>query len=353
MKNIIIKVIAIAILIIVLFYLFYSPKLEFDVLKNPNYSHDKASENYYEKQAEKSTGNAKLKEGVGTYVYGSIDDVIKDLGQPDRVYKADHDRKNYVFKNKEHYYLVSTKNNKVSSVFATGEKVDVSPIKIKQDATKLFNGTNIDMEPNINSSYGDYQIELSERDIKTQLLVKYGDVYAQVLIDSETNEVMGVQFMDSDIIVEQAPFSMSKVSNKDKKLKRADQQDFQTHINKDLTLLEIVNEYRELKGITPLDINDQLTYITQMEADLIDSDVDEEEAVKTLEDGIMKHINDKKIEYNAINQNLAYNFYDMPTLVNSWLNNNSYREKLLGSQYDEFGAGNSREYYSLVFKDNK
>ena len=46
------------------------------------------------------------------------------------------------------------------------------------------------MEPNINSSYGDYQIELSERDIKTQLLVKYGDVYAQVLIDSETNEVM-------------------------------------------------------------------------------------------------------------------------------------------------------------------
>src|SRR5699024_12591536 len=71
--------------------------------------------------------------------------------------------------------------------------------------------------------------------------------------DSETNEVMGVQFMDSDIIVEQAPFSMSKVSNKDKKLKRADQQDFQTHINKDLTLLEIVNEYRELKGITPLD----------------------------------------------------------------------------------------------------
>ena len=64
-------------------------------------------------------------------------------------------------------------------------------------------------------------------------------------------------------------------------------------------------------------------------------------------------VNDKKIEYNAINQNLAYNFYDMPTLVNSWLNNNSYREKLLGSQYDEFGAGNSREYYSLVFKDNK
>src|SRR5699024_11071384 len=141
--------------------------------------------NYYKNKAENSTTNANLKKGLVNYVYGSIDDVIKDLGQPDRVYKAEHDRKNYVFKNKEHYYLVSTKNNKVSSVFATGEKVDVSPIKIKQDATKLFNGTNIDMEPNINSSYGDYQIELSERDIKTQLLVKYGDVYEMVLIDCE------------------------------------------------------------------------------------------------------------------------------------------------------------------------
>lgn len=353
MKNIIIKVIAITILIIVLFYLFYSPKLEFDVLKNPNYSHEKANQNYYQQQAEKTTGNAKLKEGVGTYVNKHINDVIKDLGQPDRVYKAEHDRKNYVFKNKDHYYLVSTKNNKVSSVFATGDKVNVSPIKIKQDATNLFNGTNIDMEPLVESTYGNYKIELSERDIKTQLLVKYGDVYAQVLIDSETNEVMGVQFMNSDVVVEHAPFSMSKVSNKSEKLRRKDSQKLQSHINKDITLLEIVNENRKMKGVKPLKMDDQLTYITQMEADLIDEDVNEEDAVKSLEDGITKHINDQSIEYEAINQNLAFNFYDMPTLINSWLNNNSYREKLLGSQYDEFGAGNSRAYYSLVFKESK
>lgn len=354
MKNIIIKVVAITILIIVLFYLFYSPKLEFDVLKNPNYSHDKANENYYEQQAEKSTGNAKLKEGVGTYVYKDIGEVIDDLGEPDRVYKTEHDRKNYVFKNKEHYYLVSAKNNKVSSVYATGNKVDVSPIKMKQEATKFFNGTNIDMEPVIDSSYGKYKLELSERDIKTQLLIKYGNVYAQVLIDSETNEVMGVKFMHSDVVIEHAPFSMSKISSDhDKKLKRSDKQNFHSHINKDLTLLEIVNEIREMKGVKSLEMNDQLTYITQLEADSIEDDVDEEEAVKSLEDGIMKHINDQNIEYETINQNLAYNFYDVPTLVNSWLNNNSYREKLLGSQYDEFGAGNSREYYSLVFKENK
>lgn len=353
MKNIIIKVVAITILIIVLFYLFYSPKLEFDVLKNPNYSHDKADQNYYQEQADKSTGNAKLKKGVGTYIHKNIGDVIKDLGQPDRVYKAEHDRKNYVFKNKEHYYLLSTKNNKVSSVFATGNKVNVSPIKIKQDATKLFDGTNIDMEPIIDSTYGKYQIELSERDIKTQLLVKYGNVYAQVLVDSETNEVMGVQFMDSDVVIENAPFSMSKIAKKDQKLKRNDKQNFEAHINKDLSLLEIVNEIRKMKEVKPLKVNDQLTYITQMEADLIGDDSDEEEAVKSLEDGINNHINNQKIEYESINQNLAYNFYDVPTLINSWLNNNQYREKLLGSQYDEFGAGNSREYYSLVFKENK
>ncbi|WP_323702713.1 CAP-associated domain-containing protein [Mammaliicoccus sp. Dog046] len=354
MKNIIIKVVAITILIVVLFYLFYSPKLEFDVLKNPNYSHDKADQNYYDQQAKKSTGNAKLKEGVGTYVYKNINEVIKNLGQPDRVYKVAHGKKEYVFKSKGNYYLVSAKNNKVASVFATGKNVNVSPIKIKQDATKFFNGTNIDMEPIVQSSYGKYQIELSERDIKTQLLIKYGNVYAQVLIDSETNEVMGVQFMDSDVVVEHAPFSMSKISdNKDKKLKRADEQDFQTHMNKDLTLLEMVNQYREMKQVKPLDMNDQLTYITQMEADSIENDIPEDEAVKTLEDGIMKHIDNQKLEYESINQNLAFNFYDVPTLVNSWLNKDTYREKLLGSQYDEFGAGNSREYYSLVFKENK
>lgn len=353
MKNIIIKVLAITILIIVLFYLFYSPKLEFDVLKNPNYSQDDAEQNYYEKEAEKSTGNAKIKEGAGTYIHGNIDEVIDDLGQPDRVYKTKHDRKNYVFKTKKQYYLITAQNNKVSSVFATGEDVDVSPVKINQDATKLFNGTNIDMEPVIESKYGKYQIELSERDIKTQLLIKYGEVYTQVLIDSETNEVMGVQFMDSDAIIESAPFSMSKISQEGEELNRKDDQDFHQHINKDKTLLEIVNEMRALKSIPTLEMNDQLTYITQMEADLISDDLDEEEAVKSLESGIMKHINSQRIEYESINQNLAYNFYDIPTLTNSWLNNNNYREKMLGTQYDEFGAGNSKEYYSLVFKENK
>lgn len=66
------------------------------------------------------------------------------------------------------------------------------------------------MEPVVESTYGKYQLELSERDIKTQLLIKYGNVYTQVLIDSETNEVMGVQFMDSDVVIENAPFQCLK-----------------------------------------------------------------------------------------------------------------------------------------------
>lgn len=94
---------------------------------------------------------------------------------------------------------------------------------------------------------------------------------------------------------------MSKIKgDKEHKLKRTDKQDFQAHINKDLSLLEIVNEIREMKDVKPLQINDQLTYITQMEADLIKDDIDEEEAVKSLEDGITKHINNQKLNMSPL-----------------------------------------------------
>lgn len=37
---------------------------------------------------------------------------------------------NYVFKKDEQYYIVSTKENKIKSVYATGNNANVAPLKL-------------------------------------------------------------------------------------------------------------------------------------------------------------------------------------------------------------------------------
>ena len=80
-----------------LIYLFYSPRLKFDVLENPN----KGNKSNHTEQFEKSnnhTENPKPKQGVGTWIGKNIDFMTKHYGQADRTYPFKNGYKNYIFK---------------------------------------------------------------------------------------------------------------------------------------------------------------------------------------------------------------------------------------------------------------
>ncbi len=68
------------------------------------------------------------------------------FGQADRVYPFRDGYKNYVLEDKN-IYIVSTKREEIVSVYATGEKVNVSPLKIGQHSAEIFNHTSINPEP--------------------------------------------------------------------------------------------------------------------------------------------------------------------------------------------------------------
>ena len=41
-----------------------------------------------------------------------------------------------------------------------------------------------------------YNFELSDEDIKTQTLIKYGNIYAQVYVDQQSNRIMGIRYLE-------------------------------------------------------------------------------------------------------------------------------------------------------------
>src|SRR5699024_11904820 len=74
------------------------------------------------------------------------------------------------------------------------------------DVSHIFEKYSINPEPTIKANGKQYELELSDLDMKTQTLIKFKDVYAQVYVDQQTNEVVAVRYLDSEALTAFKPY---------------------------------------------------------------------------------------------------------------------------------------------------
>lgn len=348
MKRLIIKILGVLLLIGFLVYLFYSPRLEFDVLENPN----KQSERQYEKAQQPSQPSdvetPKLKEGFGMLVGQSMADVTKKYGQADRVYHYLEDYRTYVFHRQSTYMLITVKDNVVKSAYMTGrpEQKESGPIAIGDDAANLFDKYTLITEPEFQLNGKHYHYELSDKDVKTQALIQFEGLFAQVFIDQQSNKITGIRYLDKEALVAINAYASNEENAKAiQESAQADKQQPDQNANQLLTLYELTNEMRRLHHREPLDINSTLENVATV--NLFQS-VDGASAEFT-ENNLTDLINQTPLTYQSITQNVGYNFTDIPTLVHSWMNSDTHRSRLLSAKYDEMGGKIDENYFILIF----
>ncbi|MBO0378842.1 CAP-associated domain-containing protein [Staphylococcus warneri] len=344
MKKLVIRILGVVFLVSFLIYLFYSPRLKFDVLENPNKNH-KTERTEQFKNTNKDIENPKPKKGVGTWIGKDINQLTKKYGQASRTYPFRDGYKNYVFKKKDQYYIVSVKDDHIKSVYATGKDVNVSPLHIGEQNSKIYENTSINPEPTIKSKGKVYEFELSDEDLKTQTLIKYGNVYAQVYSDQQTNKIMAIRFLDKDTLASLQPYkineSQSSSNSKHKDLP------YEQNTNQLMTLYEVTNEMRKLKGLKPLKVNNDIAHIASF--NLFDATKSGYDSVEFTENALKQQLDERDISYTSTSQNVGYNFDDVPTLIHSWMNSDIHRSRMLNTKYDEMGGEVMKDYYSLIF----
>ncbi|PTH49044.1 CAP-associated domain-containing protein [Staphylococcus agnetis] len=349
MKSIIFKVIGVMLLIAFLVYLFYSPKLEFDVLENPNQSKDVVKRSNTTKPKSNEGENPKLKSGVGTLVGTTMDKVTKKYGQADRTYSFDHDFKNYIFHRKHMYLIITAKNNKVKSVYVTGEgsKSQTGPIDIHSRADHLYNNFSFNTEPQFSLNGRQYHYELSDKDIKTQALIQFGDIYAQVFIDQQTNHVIGLRFLDKEALVAMNPYKQNEtdVLTEDEVNQKEAHKNPDQDVNQRLTLYELTNEMRQLYHQKPLKVEGKLESVANV--NLFNTLSTDNRSFT--ESSLMNVLDQTDLHYHSVSQNVAYNFNDIPTLTHSWMNSDAHRSRMLNEKYTTMGGEIDRQYFILIF----
>lgn len=350
MKSILIKLLFILLGSIFIFYLFYSPSIKFDILENP--AKDKVSHKQIEKRIDPSVKQPALTEGIGQNIGKPIDVMTRKFGYPKRIYSSNFSYRNFVYKLKDAYYIVGVKDNRIKMIYATGKEADVAPYKILSPSGKMFNGSNIVSEPIISTEDGDYQFQLSEADIKTQALVEYDGLFMQVFIDRFTGKVMAVRYLSPDTLVEMQPYAMS-YNGKTIEKKLNDEvhriEEIAINSNEVLTMFELTNTMRQLNKLEPLDTNEIINHTAQFQVTKLSS---EHQQVTSVEDEIGSKLSAEGIDYQHLSQNIAYNFEDVPGVINSWMNSVEHRNNLLNKNINAMGGGISGSYNSLIFLED-
>ncbi|WP_154835120.1 CAP-associated domain-containing protein [Staphylococcus pasteuri] len=344
MKKLVIRILGVVFLVSFLIYLFYSPRLKFDVLENPNKS-QKSDRTEQFKNSNKNIENPKPKNGVGTWIGKDIDQLTKKYGQANRTYPYKDGYKNYVFKKTNQYYIVSVKDNKIKSVYATGKDANINPLHIDESNSKIFENTSINPEPTIKSNNKKYEFELSDEDLKTQTLIKYGNIYAQVYSDQQTNKIMAIRFLDKDALATLQPYKTNE-SHSTVNLKNKDIP-YEQNTNQLVTLYEVTNEMRKLKGLKPLKVNNDIAHIASI--NLFDATKSGSDSVEFTENALKQQLDERDVSYKSTSQNVGYDFDDVPTLIHSWMNSDIHRSRMLNTKYEEMGGEVMKDYYSLIF----
>lgn len=349
MKKLIIKVIGVLLLILFIVYLFNSPRLKFDVLENPNKDTKKTTNESQFEGHQSDSDNQLPQRGIATWIGDDISQLTERFGQAKRSYPYKDGYKNYIFKREDQYYIVTTKSKKIKSVYATGEKASVSPFKISESAAHIFENLSINPEPTIRVNDDKYDIELSDIDMKTQMLVKFGDIYAQIYIDQQTNQIVAIRYLDSEALVEFKPYQMVNASN-DKEVKSDfDDLPYEQNPNQLMTLYEVTNQMRHLRGEPPLKVNNDVANIAGYnlyEATGTDS-------VEFTEGALTQQLEQNQVPFQSASQNVGYDFNEVPTLIINWLNSDIHRSRMLNTKYDEMGGAVNDGYYTVIFLEEE
>lgn len=104
---------------------------------------------------------------------------------------------------------------------------------------------------------------------------------------------------------------------------------------------------RELKGLKPLKINDDIAHIASI--NLYEATEKGTDSAEFTENALTQQLDENNVSYTSTSQNVGYDFDDVPTLIHSWMNSDIHRSRMLNNKYDEMGGEVMKDYYSLIF----
>jgi uncharacterized protein YkwD len=302
-----------------------------------------------EENIQSKTSTNRPKEGMGSLIGQDLAALLNELGEPERVDETLYGYKWFIYNlDYSRYVQVGVADNRVVTVYAIGEKLNVYPFKIGQPEEEIYNTQDVDMNLNIDLNGNSYRFELNDTDFNIRPLVRLGDVFVQLYIDRFTGNLSSVRFLNDETLIKQRPYEL--VYRGELIEPEEPSEDLWRSIEEsaEMEIFDITNVLRLRHNLEPL-IWDENTAVAAYghSKDMAENN-DFSHISKQFGD-LTNRLEKANVAYKSAGENIAANYTDGPAVVEGWLNSKGHRESLLNKEFTHLGVGVFQKYYTQNF----
>ncbi|SDM04750.1 Uncharacterized conserved protein YkwD, contains CAP (CSP/antigen 5/PR1) domain [Bacillus sp. OK048] len=302
-----------------------------------------------DKKIQQQTTTERPNSGMGVLMGQSLAQLKEMLGEPQRIDESLYGYQWYIYNTDyARYVQVGVENNKVVTIYAIGENMDVTPFKLGQPIEEIFNSqviaTNIDIDINGNS----YRFELNDTDLNIRPLIKLGDIFVQLYIDKFTGSLSSVRFLTDEMLVKQRPYELSFSGELIEPDEPSEEMWNMIEEGTEREILDITNVMRLRHNVKMLMWDEKTSVVAYGHSkDMSDSDDFSHTSKKF--GSLSDRLKAANVAYKSAGENIAVNYNDGPAVAEGWLNSKGHRESLLSEEYTHLGVGVYQKYYTQNF----
>lgn len=320
------------------------------MIKNNSTTHiDGGADSKNQMNPPKKPSSKKPNKGLSVLIGKNVEFLEKTLGKPQRIDPTIYHFKWYIYNRDDQTYAqVGVENQRVVTVFAMGEKLNVTPFKIGQPIEEIFNTQYIDTNVDINLGKSSYRFELNDTDLNLRPLIQLGDIYAQLYFDKFTGKLSSLRFLDAKTLIRQKPYELVYSGDliepppPDEALWKSVEEATEKQI------FDLTNVIRLRHHLQPLDWDERTAEVAFEHSKDMFLNNDFSHTSKKY-GGLADRLNAAKIAYRSAGENIAANYTDGPAVVEGWLNSEGHRAALLNKEFTDLGVGVYKKFYTQEF----
>lgn len=291
----------------------------------------------------------KPKEGLALLIGHDLSFLENQLGKPQRIDESLYDYQWYIYnEDYSHYVQVGVENNRVVTVYAMGDNLDIAPFEIGQPVEEIFNTQYIDTNFNIELNGNSYRFELSDTDLNLRPIVQLGDIYAQLYIDKFTGNLSSVRFFDGETLVKEKPYELVYSGQLLEPALPSEDKWRMIESGTEQEIFDITNVLRSRNNLQPL-LWDETTAKVAYEHSKDMAENNDFSHTSKKYGSLADRLKAAKVSYQTSGENIAANYTDGPAVVEGWLNSKTHRDVLLNKNFTHLGVGVYQKYYTQNF----
>ncbi|WP_239254648.1 CAP domain-containing protein [Listeria ilorinensis] len=345
-------ILRVLVLLVICLFIGYNTDLFFSSPSDTNEASEKVKQKNLseeEQKANESTEPISDQNSLSALINQDVRQVVQKFGEPVRKDATPYGYEYYVYNQpNSSYMLVGVQDNKVQTIYALGQDLDVSPYKIGMSSEKVFTNANLQSEVSFHYEDNFYRFELSEDDLNVRPVADLGSgVYAQLNFDKFTSKLVSVRYMNKLSFIKMHPYELN-YQGEIYQEEVTDETWRQIEQGADQEVLEITNVIRERYGANEVAKDAAVAKVAYSHSlDMAKNNYFDHNS--PTEGALSDRLQKAGIKYTKAGENIAYNYMDAGAAVEGWLNSEGHRKNLLDKSFTYMGEGTYQKYYTQNF----